>query len=281
MLIALTFSAFAMTGSPTSNQLAFVVQSFTYGKTPVEISYSASAAIAGFIAGPFIYPPLFLTFGRSAVLFWGIIVQLITQIWAAKMTHESQYVGMIISRLFSGLVAVIPIASGNSYIMEAYFLHQRGRLFALFELVFLFGVTAIPTIGGFVLNNMSLGWSWTFWWTCPVLGLAAVLVFLFVHETDFNRETGQTTQPEHQSFIRNRITTFLLGWRVVPRTNMANVVSDLSPRPNDKILTLVSQVKRTFSSLAIAVLPVTIGKITNDITPRYIKTNRDFRTRIL
>lgn len=131
------------------------------------------------------------------------------------MTSRGDYIAYIISRLFSGLLGTIPPAVGSAVIVEAFFLHQRGRLFALFELCFLFGVFVIPTIGGFVIENQSLGWPWTFWWTAIMLGVSAILVFAVVEETTFDRDNGDyargmTVKP---GVLQNRLDTFFMPWR--------------------------------------------------------------------
>lgn len=223
MLVALTWTAFIMTGAPTTHQLAFVVQSATYDKTPVDLSYSASAAIAGFIGGPFFYPPLYAAFGRPAVLFWGVLAQLSTQIWASRMTAQDDYIPFVVSRLFSGCLSILPISIGNSYIVEAFFLHQRGRLYALFELCFLFGVFAIPTISGFILQAQAPEWTDLFWWTIGPLGVAAVLVFLFMHETTYDRITGEAYSPKTDYWLSNRLQTFLMAWKHLPAWNRRSV----------------------------------------------------------
>ena len=225
-MFSIAFAGLAAVGAPTANQLAYVVQAEDYHLNPIKLSYGASASLAGFIAGPFGYPPLFAIFGRTSTVFWGLVAQLLTQIWAAKMTDPQNYVPFIISRLFSGLLGSIPIAAGSGFIVDAFFLHQRGRLFAFFELVFLIGVYIIPTIGGFIVDNESLGWPWTFWWTCFLLGVACLLVFVFVEDTNYDRNKGTCVRPP-RPFVANRVDTILRGWRVVPKTNMDQLVSIL------------------------------------------------------
>lgn len=217
-------------GAPTANQLAYVVQAPLYKKTPNEISYGASASLAGFIAGPFLYQPLFLIFGRSCVLFWGIIAQLLTQVWAARMTGATDYVPFIISRLFSGMLGTLPIIVGSAFILDAFFLHQRGRLFAVFELCFLIGPFVIPTVGGFIADDKALGWPWTFWWTCFLQGVAAVLVFVFVEESNFDRVRGTCVRPPRTTWWRDRLTTMFRGWQVVPAWTAKHLVRNQQGR---------------------------------------------------
>lgn len=218
-----------MSGSPVANQLGYVVQAPLYHKTPNQLSYGASASIAGFIAGPFTYPFLFALFGRVSVLFWSIIVLLFMQVWAAEMTSPDDFIPFLMSRMIAGLLGSVAAIVGNGYIIDTCFLHQRGRLFAIFELSFLFGAIGPTTIGGFIVQNRSLGWPWMFWWTCIFLGVCAILVFLFVEETNFDRETKTCVRPKG-NFLAQRLKTVFLGWKLVPGDQLSAAVFSLVQR---------------------------------------------------
>ena len=142
------------------------------------------------------------------------------------MTSPDQYIAYIISRLFSGLLGTIPPAVGSAVIVETFFLHQRGRLFALFELCFLFGVFVIPTIGGFVIRNQSLGWPWTFWWTAIMLGVSAILVFLVVEETKTDRDNSDNVHGMSVTAtgLRHRFDTFFMPWRKRKMSSVTELV---------------------------------------------------------
>ena len=109
--------------------------------------------------------------------------------------------------------------------MDIFFLHQRGRAFACYELSLLFGVICGPTIGGFVVQNNA--WPVAFWWTLAPLGIAAVLLFFFGQETRFARVGSSKLYPLPPSpFFRNRIATLLPGTQVVPQYKVRELVSD-------------------------------------------------------
>ena len=218
------FAKFASVASPTANQVAYVIQARDYHKTPIEMSFSASAAIAGFLAGPLLLGPGSLVIGRCAMLFWSLVCLLATQIWAASMTREDQYIPFVISRLFAGAFGGLPIIIGSGFIIDVFFLHQRGRVFAIFEICFLFGIVVSPTFGGFVVSDPELSWPWTFWWTIPLLGVAALLVLFLFDDTGFDREICERYKPAEGPVLQN-ITLFLFGWRVVAPFRVHSIVS--------------------------------------------------------
>jgi hypothetical protein len=71
--------------SPNSNQLTFTEQVPTYSITVPEMLNSVAAALAGWVAGPFLLIPLVGVIGRSAVIFYSPVRIFACQIWGA---HE-------------------------------------------------------------------------------------------------------------------------------------------------------------------------------------------------
>lgn len=148
----------------------------------------------------------------------------VCQIWAACMTSSDSYVPFIISRWMSGMFAAVPTILTPSYIMDIFFLHQRGRAFTSLEISLLAAVIISPTVGGFIVQSQP--WTYTFWWTLGFIGAALALVFCFLEETSFSRDLGARSFPERpESFLKNRIRTLLPGNKVVPSTSVTGVVS--------------------------------------------------------
>lgn len=126
-LFVLCFAAFAGAATPTAHQTGYVVISHTYHKTPTELSYSISAAVAGLFVGPLILLPFTRVIGRTSLIFWSLSGAIATQLWAAKMTGRDDYDSFLISRLFAGLFGSVATILGSGYIMDMFFLHQRGK----------------------------------------------------------------------------------------------------------------------------------------------------------
>lgn len=108
----------------TCNLVTFVLQAETYGVPAVNMTYTASAYLAGLVAGPVLLSPVASAFGRPAVLFWYCVGQVACQIWSAEMTGDNDYILYLLSRLFVGLFGSFPPAAAPSFIMDVFFLHQ-------------------------------------------------------------------------------------------------------------------------------------------------------------
>ena len=126
-LFTLCFAAFAGAATPTAHQTGYVIIASTYHKTPTELSYSISAAVAGLLAGPLILLPLAHVIGRTSLIFWSLLGAIATQVWAARMTGSNDYISFVLSRLFGGIFGSVATILGSGYIMDMFFLHQRGK----------------------------------------------------------------------------------------------------------------------------------------------------------
>lgn len=140
------------------------------------------------------------------------------------MTSSDNYVPFVISRWMSGMFAAVPTVLTPSYIMDIFFLHQRGRAFTTLEISLLAAVIISPTLGGFIVQSKP--WPYTFWWTLGPSGAALALVFCFLEETSFSRGPSARSFPQRpESFLINRIGTLLRSNKVVPSTTVTGVVS--------------------------------------------------------
>lgn len=218
------FAAFAAQMSPNSNQLTFTEQVPVYHNTIPDMLNSVAAALAGWVAGPFLIIPLCAVVGRGSVVFWSLVGIFVTQIWGAEMTGADDFVPFTISRLFCGLFGGIPAILGSGYIIDIFFLHQRGKAFAVFEVLIIFAVVGGGTLSGFVAETQP--WNYVFWWTLGPAGAAMVCVLLFVEDTTYDRQSSAAGRPSlPKSWLANRIATFFLGTRTQPPGKAAEFVS--------------------------------------------------------
>ncbi|OBT70575.1 hypothetical protein VF21_10335, partial [Pseudogymnoascus sp. 05NY08] len=208
-------AGFAGQMSPNSNQLTFVLQIPTYGKTQADLLNTVAASLAGWMAGPFLFTPFAGLVGRSSVILWSLVGTFACQIWAANMTDPDDFIPFTISRLICGLFGVIPAIMGTGYIMDMFFLHQRGKAFAIFEVLIIFAVVGGGTLGGFIAESKP--WEYVFWWTLGPVGGAIILVFLFVEDTTFSRDLSVPRRaPMPKSWLSNRVATFFPGSATQP-----------------------------------------------------------------
>ena len=139
------------------------------------------------------------------------------------MTRSDQYEPFIVASLFRGLFGATPAIVGTRLILDMFFLHERGKAFAIFTFMFLLGVLAGPTFSGFIVQHTE--WPIEFWWGVASQGVSAILVFLFLEETAWTRD-GKVQHPKPpESWLPNRIATFLPGTKVVPFVSASQVVS--------------------------------------------------------
>jgi MFS family permease len=212
---SICLAGFAAQMSPNSNQLTFVYQIPAYHSTLAALLNSVAAGLAGWVAGPFFFIPFVAVIGRSSVVLWSLVVIFVCQIWAAEMTGPDDYIPFTISRLICGFFGGIPAILGSGYIMDMFFLHQRGKAFAIFEVLIIFAVVGGGTLGGFIAETKP--WNYVFWWTLGPVGGAIVAVFLFVEDTTFSRDVSMPIRaPLPKSWVANRIATFLPGTKTQP-----------------------------------------------------------------
>ncbi|KAB8248353.1 hypothetical protein BDV35DRAFT_379011 [Aspergillus flavus] len=208
-------AGFAGQMSPNSNQLTFVYQIPAYHKTQTDLLNSVAAGLAGWVAGPFFIIPLVAVIGRSSVVLWSLVAIFACQIWAAEMTGANDYISFTISRLFCGMFGGIPAILGSGYIMDMFYLHQRGKAFAIFEVLIIFAVVGGGTLGGFIAEHKP--WNYVFWWTLGPVGAAILAVFFFVEDTTFPRDPSMPKRaPLPKGWFANRIATFLPGTKTQP-----------------------------------------------------------------
>lgn len=190
---------------------------------------TVAAALAGWVAGPFFVIPLCGVIGRGAVVFWSLAAIFACQIWAAEMTDVDDYISFTISRLFCGFFGGIPAILGSGYIIDLFFLHQRGKAFAIFEVLIIFAVVGGGTLGGFVAETQP--WNYVFWWTLGPIGGAMLCVLLFVEDTTYIRAPGAVQHAAlPKSWLANRVATFLPGTRTQPSGKGAEFVSSAHSR---------------------------------------------------
>ena len=138
------------------------------------------------------------------------------------MTGEHQYWAYFMSRYFAGFFGMVVSVLGPRYLVDLFFLHQRGRAFTILHLALNFGASAGPTFSGFIAANHS--WTIEYWWSVGLLSGTAILVLLFLEETGFDRLDGATNLTPPESFVKNRIYTFFPGNRIVKPATLAETV---------------------------------------------------------
>ncbi|RKU48547.1 hypothetical protein DL546_007440 [Coniochaeta pulveracea] len=212
-IVAVLFLAmFVGFSAPFCGQLNLAQQAALYHKTVVQITYFNSAASAGLATGGYLWWPLSNKFGRTSVIFWTLFGVLAAQIWAPMMTKHDQYAPYLVSRYFAAFFGVTVSVLGPKYLVDMFFLHQRGRAFTVLHLALNFGASAGPTFAGFVAAKAY--WPVEYWWSVALCAFTIIVVFFFLEATYYDRGEGAVNRTKPDSWIKDRVETFFPGNKV-------------------------------------------------------------------
>lgn len=126
------------------------------------------------------------------------------------------------SRYFAGFFGMVVSVLGPRYLVDMFFLHQRGRAFTVLHLALNFGASAGPTFSGYVAAKRY--WTIEYWWSVALLGFSAILVFCVLEETTFDRLNPENNVEVPKGFVTNRVRTFLPGNKIVKTVTITEVV---------------------------------------------------------
>lgn len=220
-LLVVSLASFAGGLQALANSAGLFPQAKAYHRTPTEITYSISAAIAGLAVGPFIWAPLSQAFGRCACIFWSMVLAITFNVWAALMTAESDYVAFILSRVFGGLVGSCSMTVGAHFIIDIFFLHERGKCFSFYTVMILLGTTASPTFSGFIVEHVS--WPVQYWYNVALESLVLILCILFLDEPGWTRAGGDVYPMPPEPFLQRKAATYLYPRSIMPNKSFQQI----------------------------------------------------------
>ncbi|RAH57185.1 polyamine transporter [Aspergillus piperis CBS 112811] len=219
-------ACFSSQATAMTNMQGSYLQAPLYHKTATQVSLAVSCGLIGIMVSSILVVPL----SRSSV-------------WSAMMTSPSDYIPFVISRLFAGLCAGVPLVLGSEFVLRTYFRHQRGAYV-----------------------DARASWPISFWYTVPMNGVLALLILVFIEEAAF--AGGEQVR---QSFTSEKWNMYLRGRAVPPQLraswkNMVSILSDIflvSFSPVSIIVGFVMMVDFGFASMAI-ILGVTFVEAPRD-----------------
>jgi drug resistance transporter, EmrB/QacA subfamily len=115
--------------------------------------------------------------GRKPIFIWGLIVFIIG---SALCGLASSLLLLILARLFQGIGASLIFSVNVAMITSTFTARDRGLALGLNAVVVSLGVSAGPTIGGFIIQYLS--WRWLFYVNVPIVLILLVLTLLVYHE---------------------------------------------------------------------------------------------------
>ncbi|KAI4144337.1 MAG: hypothetical protein LQ340_006693 [Diploschistes diacapsis] len=153
----------------------------TYFGVSVEVGVlGLSFYVLGFATGPILWAPLSELRGRRLPLLISMFGFTVFQ--AATATADNLQT-VLISRFFGGLFASCPLAVVAAVFSDMFDNRNRGSAIAIFSLGVFTGPLMAPFVGGFIVENVNLGWRWTEYLMTILGGAALILDVIFLPET--------------------------------------------------------------------------------------------------
>lgn len=156
------------------------------------VALTTGLYMMGMGLGSVVFSPTAILYGKRPVYLASAVMFIGTSLWSA---WSPSFSSLLAARVFQGF-AVAPVEClPSATIAEIFFLHERAYRIGIYTLLLLGGKNIVPLVSAVIIG--SLGWRWTFWILAMIIGLGAVLLFLFVPETFWDRTPH--ARPKHPS----------------------------------------------------------------------------------
>ncbi|KAI1610876.1 serine/threonine kinase 16 [Exophiala viscosa] len=159
----------------------------TWGPMNEELGYSYeilndsyAAGCAALALGSLILIPFALKFGRRPLYLFSTVLQFALSIWSAKMQTVADLMLInILQCLFGSLAEAIV----QMTVADVFFVHQRGRMNAIYVWVWL----ACSYLGSFIAGYVAQGEGWRaiWWWNTGFFGIIVFIVAFGYEETKY------------------------------------------------------------------------------------------------
>ncbi|PYI23950.1 MFS general substrate transporter [Aspergillus japonicus CBS 114.51] len=170
-MVAEFINASTPTWGPMESQLGF---------SDEIMNDSYAAGCAGLAVGSLVLIPFALKFGRRPLYLFSTVVQFGICIWSAKIQTVGDLMAVnVIQCFFASLAEAIV----QMTIADLFFVHQRGRMNALYVWTWLLSTYLGILVAGFVADG--LGWRWIWWLNAIICGVTIFVVAFGYEETKF------------------------------------------------------------------------------------------------
>lgn len=170
--------------TPTWGPMNEELPGFTY--EILNDSYAAGCAALGL--GSLFMIPLALSWGRRPLYLVTAAVQCGASVWSARLRTPGDIIGFNVLQCFFASLAEAIV---QMTIADVFFLHQRGRMNAIYVWTWLLASYLGTLVAGFVTSAQ--GWRWVWWWNAVIFGLSIFLFFFGYEETRYTPPTPAIT----------------------------------------------------------------------------------------
>ena len=115
---------------------------------------------------------------------------------------------------------------GSNFIVEVFFLHDRGKCFAIYTFCILVGGASASTYSGYIVQKVE--WPVQFWYNVGFEGLIATLCLLFLDETLWTRDESQPIPRPPDGFLQRKLATYAFTKRLTPRKSKDEVIRSIT-----------------------------------------------------
>ncbi|KAG2125510.1 major facilitator superfamily domain-containing protein [Suillus clintonianus] len=144
--------------------------------------------------GALINQPLALTFGKRGIYLISVLGNTAMCLLTPYIKTEGQWIA---SKIVQGYLCTPVESLCEVSIADVFFAHERGTYIGIYTL-FLFGSNYFaPLIAGFIYDGQ--GWHWVMYWAAIINFGSLIVLFFFMEETNFVRNTSEATEAVHLS----------------------------------------------------------------------------------
>ncbi|KAI9849435.1 MAG: hypothetical protein M1837_004055 [Sclerophora amabilis] len=199
VLAVISACAFLPDYGSATGAVTLIAQGLDYGLTPDTVNHAQAGGQFMVGAGGIVAVALSAYFGRLPVLFWFLVIALVTAIGSAGARG---FEGFMAARILNGFFSTVAQGGGLMFIKDLFFFHEYARKINIWQAAVIVSPYAGPLLSSFMLT--SLHWVWPFWIYAIMTGVCILPVAFFVPETYYDRRKA-STQPSSRSQIRQLI----------------------------------------------------------------------------